>query len=64
SARIRMMLLNHAALTGSTVASKILANWAEYSGKFVKVVPHDYRRALLDLQNEEKTAKPGLRLVG
>ena len=64
SQRIRRMLQAHVDTTNSTVAQNILANWAEYRGRFVKVVPYDYRRALTDLQNEEAAAKPNLRLVG
>jgi len=64
AARIKTMLQAHADETNSNVAQKILANWAEYRGKFVKVVPYDYRRALTDLQKEASATQPGLRLVG
>jgi len=64
AARIKMMLQAHADYTNSNVAQKILANWPEYRGKFVKVVPYDYRRALTDLQKEASATQPGLRLVG
>ncbi len=64
TARIQMMLQAHASATGSSVAQNILANWAAYRGKFVKIVPYDYRRALLDLQKEAMGEKPNLRLVG
>ncbi|MEQ1887760.1 MAG: glutamate synthase-related protein, partial [Alphaproteobacteria bacterium] len=64
AARIRMMLQAHSDATNSTVAQKILASWADYRGRFIKVVPHDYRRALNDIQNEALSAQPGLRLVG
>ena len=57
TARIRMMLQTHADATDSTVALKILANWADYRGKFVKVVPHDYRRALTESAERGKGGK-------
>jgi glutamate synthase (NADPH/NADH) large chain len=34
------------ALTGSERAQEILADWAKARGKFVKVFPNEYRRAL------------------
>ena len=64
--RIQMMLRNHLAYTKSVRAREILDNWKDYRGKFLKVTPHDYRRALLELQAEElaaQQAKPNLRLV-
>jgi glutamate synthase (NADPH/NADH) large chain len=36
----------HARYTGSARAKEILENWAVYRGKFVKVFPAEYRRAL------------------
>ena len=35
--------------TGSAQAKRILDNWRAYLGKFVKVFPHEYRRALGEL---------------
>jgi glutamate synthase (NADPH) large chain len=40
---------NHARLSGSARAQQILANWATNRGKFVKVFPNEYRRALAEL---------------
>jgi glutamate synthase domain-containing protein 3 len=40
---------NHARYTGSAQAKKVLDAWAEYRGRFVKIFPHEYRRALGDL---------------
>jgi len=45
---------NHARLTGSTRAQQILANWAHARGKFVKVFPNEYRRALGELAAKGK----------
>ena len=38
----------HAARTGSAVAARLLADWANAVPKFIKVMPHDYKRALAD----------------
>ena len=40
---------DHARLTGSTRAQQIIADWANARGKFVKVFPNEYRRALGEL---------------
>ena len=45
---------NHAKLTGSTRAQGIIANWATARGKFVKVFPNEYRRALGELAAKGK----------
>ncbi|KAK7486587.1 hypothetical protein BaRGS_00022112, partial [Batillaria attramentaria] len=43
--------------TGSKVALGILDNWAETKQKFVKVFPHEYRRALKELAEEAAAAE-------
>jgi len=43
---VRGMLARHAELSGSTRAKAILADWANWRGRFVKVFPSEYRRAL------------------
>ena len=50
SLRLRGMIENHLKYTGSERARTILENWDEYLPKFVKVMPVDYRRALLEMQ--------------
>ena len=40
---------NHAKLTGSERAKTILANWAVWAPKFVKVMPTEYKRAVGEL---------------
>jgi glutamate synthase domain-containing protein 3 len=46
---LRALVENHARNTGSARARQIVENWAEYRGRFVKVFPHEYRRALGEL---------------
>jgi glutamate synthase domain-containing protein 2/glutamate synthase domain-containing protein 1/glutamate synthase domain-containing protein 3 len=43
-AELRALVEEHAARTGSTVASRLFADWDP--SRFVVVMPHDYRRAL------------------
>ncbi|MGA8055206.1 MAG: glutamate synthase-related protein, partial [Burkholderiales bacterium] len=50
----RRMIENHLRYTGSLQARKVLDNWGQYRGKFVKVFPHEYRRALGELAAKSK----------
>jgi glutamate synthase (ferredoxin) len=43
---VRDLLIQHAGYTGSEVAARILSDWDWAVGKFVKVMPIDYRRVL------------------
>jgi glutamate synthase (NADPH/NADH) large chain len=47
--RLHQLISNHAVYTGSTRARMILEHWDEYKGKFRKVMPVEYRRALAEL---------------
>ena len=40
------LLRHHQALTGSAQATALLAQWPAVRARFVKVFPHEYRRAL------------------
>ncbi len=42
------LLSRHQEYTGSTVAKKILKDWPAVAGKFVKVMPKDYKRVLAE----------------
>ena len=50
---IRDLLIQHAGYTGSTVAARLLSDWDATIGKFVKVMPLDYRRVLLERKKAE-----------
>ncbi|MBE9562601.1 MAG: glutamate synthase large subunit, partial [Proteobacteria bacterium] len=50
--RIKTLITNHLQYTDSSRAKKILDNWDEYLPKFVKVMPVDYRRALMQMREE------------
>jgi glutamate synthase (ferredoxin) len=43
---VQDLLARHADLTGSDRAASILAGWESARGRFVRVIPHDYRRVL------------------
>ncbi|NQV84059.1 MAG: glutamate synthase large subunit, partial [Rhodospirillales bacterium] len=49
-ARLRFLVERHLKFTGSARARTILDSWGTYLPKFVKVLPVDYRRALLDMR--------------
>lgn len=44
------LLQRHVKYTGSTVARAILADWQAAKSRFVKVFPHEYRRALAEAE--------------
>jgi glutamate synthase (NADPH/NADH) large chain len=44
--RLRALIARHHQYTESTLASRILERWDEYLGKFVRVIPTEYRRVL------------------
>ncbi len=46
---LRSLIEKHAQLTDSARARHILSNWDRYRGKFVKVMPNEYRRALSEM---------------
>jgi glutamate synthase (NADPH) large chain len=48
--RLHVLITRHAKLTGSTRASDILANWKRDLPKFRKVMPVEFRRALIEMQ--------------
>ena len=48
-ARVRGLLAEHARLTGSECATRLLEDWPAAAGQFVKLMPDDYARALAAL---------------
>jgi glutamate synthase (NADPH/NADH) large chain len=55
--RLRILVERHHLHTGSERARALLDNWDAALSQFVKVMPQDYRRALLDLEAERNAAK-------
>jgi glutamate synthase (NADPH/NADH) large chain len=54
--RLRVLVERHHLLTGSARARALLDDWATALGKFVKVMPRDYRSALEQLESERNEA--------
>ena len=53
----------HKEYTGSKVAADILKNWNVEVGRFVKVIPTDYKKALNKLK-EKSSEKQGVAVHG
>jgi glutamate synthase (NADPH/NADH) large chain len=51
--RLKTLIERHLHYTNSNRAQKILDNWDNYLPKFVKIMPVDYRRALMQMQQEQ-----------
>ncbi|TAH44428.1 MAG: glutamate synthase subunit alpha [Betaproteobacteria bacterium] len=51
---LKGLIERHARFTGSERAREILDNWATYRAKFVKVFPHEYRRALAEMAEQRQ----------
>jgi glutamate synthase domain-containing protein 3 len=45
---LRGLIERHLFYTGSALARGILDRFAEYLGKFIRVMPHEYRRVLTE----------------
>jgi len=52
SEELRAWIEEHARLTGSPVAERLLADWQTTLNRMVKVMPHDYKRALAEMSAE------------
>jgi glutamate synthase (NADPH) large chain len=56
-ALLRELVERHLRFTGSTRALAILDHWDMEVGKFVKVLPHEYTRALTEMYAERAAPK-------
>jgi glutamate synthase domain-containing protein 2/glutamate synthase domain-containing protein 1/glutamate synthase domain-containing protein 3 len=56
AARLRILIERHLLYTGSARARALLDDWDATLKHFVKVMPKDYRRALLDLKMQGRAA--------
>jgi glutamate synthase (NADPH/NADH) large chain len=52
--QLKALVTRHAEYTGSKTAAAILANWDAWREKFVKVYPHEYKRALTEMAAAER----------
>ena len=48
--RLHILISRHASFAGSERAKTILANWKDWLPKFRKVMPVEFRRALLEME--------------
>jgi len=55
---LRDLLEKHFRYTGSFRAKEILHGWAAMRGKFLKVFPHEYKRALKQLHDVQMRVEP------
>ncbi|MBL4693557.1 MAG: hypothetical protein JKY92_09545, partial [Magnetovibrio sp.] len=55
--RLKGLIESHLHYTDSARARDILNNWDAFLPKFVKVMPVDYRRALLEMQAKDRAAE-------
>ncbi len=51
---LKGLIERHARFTGSPRARQILDDWATWRGRFVKVFPHEYRRALAEMAAQKQ----------
>jgi glutamate synthase (NADPH/NADH) large chain len=51
---LRGWIAEHAEWTGSPVARRVLDDWDTGLARFVKVMPHDYKRALTELASDRE----------
>ena len=56
-ATLRELIERHLRFTGSTLALAILDDWEVARGRFVKVFPHEYKRALSEMFAQRAAAK-------
>jgi glutamate synthase domain-containing protein 2/glutamate synthase domain-containing protein 1/glutamate synthase domain-containing protein 3 len=58
---LRALIEEHRERTDSSVAARVLGEWNELlqRGAFVKVMPHDYKRVLRELAEQEAAAAAG-----
>ncbi|MBL8429037.1 MAG: glutamate synthase subunit alpha, partial [Dechloromonas sp.] len=54
--QLKELITRHAEYTGSQTAKTILGNWDVYREKFVKIYPHEYKRALTEMAAAQKEA--------
>ena len=53
-AELLAMIEDHKEYTGSTVAKHVLGNWPDVLEQFVKVMPVDYKRVLMERKKHDE----------
>ena len=62
--QLRKLLEEHNRWTGSKRARELLDNWAHARGKFVKVFPTEYKRALGEIHARQQAAEATAKAKG
>ena len=57
---VRELVERHLRFTGSTLALSLLDDWDAARGRFVKVFPNEYKRALTEMALAEERAIPAV----
>jgi glutamate synthase (ferredoxin) len=52
--KLRRLIKNHSMYTNSPLAKRILEDWENQRGHFIKVMPTDYKKALQRLAEEKQ----------
>jgi glutamate synthase domain-containing protein 3 len=60
---VRELLARHARYTGSELAARLLCDWSDAAGLFVKVMPRDYKRALEAQRNASADAPAAVPVI-
>ncbi|MBI5178126.1 MAG: glutamate synthase large subunit [Nitrospinae bacterium] len=56
TAMVKTMIERHHQFTQSPHAKKVLDSWNAMSPKFIKVMPHDYKRVMAEMERNRETA--------
>ena len=60
-AELRELIEKHQRLTRSALAKRLLAKWDDTVAKFVKVMPHDYKKALAERDQRRQKRKANVK---
>ncbi|MEC8498303.1 MAG: glutamate synthase large subunit [Pseudomonadota bacterium] len=59
--RLKNLIENHHRYTNSQKAKRILDNFENYLPKFIKVMPTEYKRVLMDMYSSKETSKDSVK---
>ena len=58
---MKNLIENHHRYTNSPKAKRILDNFENYLPKFIKVMPTEYKRVLMDMYSSKETSKDSVK---
>jgi glutamate synthase (NADPH/NADH) large chain len=59
--RLKNLIENHNRYTNSPKAKRILDNFENYLPKFIKVMPTEYKKVLMDMYSTKETSKDSVK---